>query len=173
MLMNMLQYFMLADLELVLIYLKTKQILKQQKNFGNKEKLFQLFVMDLRLQVNEIILFKKYLSFNSFLVNVTDQNGKSVFFGRKATAFSNAEETAEKIIDFIPFPLETRLRQLGAKYEKSSQMFGSHVVVDGQRQFYSLVFLFSVSLFFLVITGQNPASGHDFGVAILNALNKK
>lgn len=26
---------------------------------------------------------------------------------------------------------------------------------------------------FLVITGQNPASAHDFGVAILNALNKK
>jgi putative intracellular protease/amidase len=35
------------------------------------------------------------------------------------------------------------------------------------------IFIFDFLLFFLVITGQNPASAHEFGVAILNALNKK
>jgi putative intracellular protease/amidase len=68
-----------------------------------------------------------------FLVNVKDQNGKSIFSGRKATSFSDAEEAAVKLTDAIPFPLETRLKELGAKYEKNSQMWGPCVIVDGQR----------------------------------------
>jgi putative intracellular protease/amidase len=68
-----------------------------------------------------------------FLVNVKDQNGKSIFSGRKATSFSDAEEAEIKLTDAIPFPLETRLRELGANYEKSSKLWGSCVTVDGQR----------------------------------------
>lgn len=85
-----------------------------------------------------------------FLVNVKDQNGNSIYAGRKATAFSDAEEAAVKLTDAIPFPLETRLRELGAKYEKNDQLWGAHVAVDGQRKFFSLTshllnFLVSIS----------------------------
>ncbi|CAF0809032.1 unnamed protein product [Adineta steineri] len=90
------------------------------------------------------------------LVNVKDQNGKSIFSGRKATCFSNDEEEQIKLTDAIPFLVETRLKELGANYEKNSAAWGSYVTVDGQ-----------------LILGANPASAHDVGLAILNALNKK
>ncbi len=66
-------------------------------------------------------------------MNVKDQNGKSIFSGRKATSFSDAEEAEVKLTDAVPFPLETRIKELGAKYEKNSQLFGPCVTVDGQR----------------------------------------
>jgi hypothetical protein len=66
-------------------------------------------------------------------VNVKDQNGKSIFSGRKATSFGNKEEEEIKLTDAIPFLVETRLKELGAKYEKNSQMWGPCVIVDGQR----------------------------------------
>ncbi|CAF0884019.1 unnamed protein product [Rotaria sp. Silwood1] len=90
------------------------------------------------------------------LVNVKDENGKSIFFGRKATSFSNEEEEQVKLTNAIPFLVETRIKQLGAHYEKNDKPWGPHVTVDGQ-----------------LILGANPASAHDFGLAILNAINKK
>ncbi|CAF1096687.1 unnamed protein product [Rotaria magnacalcarata] len=90
------------------------------------------------------------------LVNVKDENGKSIFSGRKATSFSNEEEEQIKLTDAIPFLVETRLKELGAHYEKNDKPWGAYVTVDGQ-----------------LILGANPASAHDFGVAILNALAKK
>ncbi|CAF1955823.1 unnamed protein product, partial [Rotaria magnacalcarata] len=88
--------------------------------------------------------------------NVKDQNGKSIFLGRKATSFSNEEEEQIKLTDAILFLVETRLKELGANYEKNDKPWGACVTVDGQ-----------------LILGANPASAHDFGLAILNALNKK
>ncbi|CAF2147523.1 unnamed protein product [Rotaria magnacalcarata] len=76
--------------------------------------------------------------------------------GRKATSFSNEEEEQIKLTDAIPFLVETRLKELGANYEKNDKPWGAYVTVDGQ-----------------LILGANPASAHDFGLAILNALNKK
>jgi len=90
------------------------------------------------------------------LVNVKDENGKSIFDGRKATSYGNKEEEETKLTDAIPFLVETRLKELGAKYERNDKLWGPHVTVDGQ-----------------LILGANPASAHDFGVAVLNALNKQ
>lgn len=110
-----------------------------------------------------------------FLVNVKDENGKSIVSGRRVTSFGNEEEEQIKLTDAIPFLVETRLKELGGKFEKNEKLWGPHVTVDGQRSFLFHIFL---SIFFqilvcLVILGANPASAHDFGVAILNAINKK
>jgi putative intracellular protease/amidase len=67
------------------------------------------------------------------LVNVKDENGKSIFNGRKATSFSNDEEEQVKLTDVIPFLVETRIKELGGKYEKNEKAWGPYVTVDGQR----------------------------------------
>ncbi|CAF1303829.1 unnamed protein product [Adineta ricciae] len=90
------------------------------------------------------------------IVNVKDENGKPIVSGRKVTSFGNEEEEQIKLTDAIPFLLETRLKELGGKFEKNEKPWGAHVTVDGQ-----------------LILGANPASAHDFGVAIRNAINKK
>ncbi len=106
-------------------------------------------------------------------MNVKDQNGKSIFAGRKATAFGDTEEEEIKLTNAIPFLVETRLKELGATYERNEKTWGPWVSVDGQRLFHSnFFFKILFSFLFLVITGANPASARDFGVAILNALNK-
>lgn len=51
--------------------------------------------------------------------------------------------------------LETKLQELGGKYEKAPEPWGPHVVVDGH-----------------LITGQNPASARRVAEEILRALRK-
>jgi len=87
------------------------------------------------------------------LVNVKDQAGKPIVQGREVTAFSNADEEQVKMTHLIPFLVETRLRELGGKFEKNDQAFGPYVAVDGQ-----------------LITGANPASGEGLGHALVKAL---
>jgi putative intracellular protease/amidase len=111
--------------------------------------------------------------YSFILVNVKDENGKSIFAGRKATSFGNLEEDEIKLSDAIPFLVETRLKELGANFQRNDKAWGACVTVDGQRLFIlisNFIFLFFC---FLVILGANPASAHDFGLAILNALHKK
>ncbi|QRW19005.1 chaperone protein HSP31 [Rhizoctonia solani] len=88
------------------------------------------------------------------LVGVTDASGKSIFDGRNATGFSDAEEEQVGKVKDVPFLLETRIKELGGKYTKAEQAWGPKVVVDGH-----------------VITGQNPASAAGVGKAILEALS--
>ncbi|KAI0723115.1 class I glutamine amidotransferase-like protein [Earliella scabrosa] len=88
------------------------------------------------------------------LVGVTDAQGTSIFKGRRATAISNAEEDALNIAANVPFLIESRLKELGAQYEKAPELWGDCVAVDGT-----------------VITGQNPASGTSLGKAIDQALS--
>ncbi|KAH7101220.1 ThiJ/PfpI [Auriculariales sp. MPI-PUGE-AT-0066] len=87
------------------------------------------------------------------LVGATDAAGKSIFSGRRATAFSNAEEAAIKGETWIPFLPEDKIKELGAVFEKASEPFASFVVQDAN-----------------LITGQNPASAAAVGQAILAAL---
>ncbi|THH31318.1 hypothetical protein EUX98_g2899 [Antrodiella citrinella] len=86
------------------------------------------------------------------LVKATDAAGKSIFAGRKATGFTNAEETSIQAVDSIPFLLEDRINELGGIFEKVDP-WAPKVVVDG-----------------ILITGQNPASAGPIGEAILKAL---
>ncbi|KAG9104743.1 hypothetical protein FRC06_011225 [Ceratobasidium sp. 370] len=88
------------------------------------------------------------------LVGVKDEAGKSIFSGRNATGFSDAEEEQAGKVKDVPFLLETRIKELGGNYGKASEAWGPKVVVDGH-----------------LITGQNPASAKGVGEAILKALN--
>jgi len=89
----------------------------------------------------------------SALVGAVDASGKSIFAGKAFTGFSNDEEHAVSKVQEIPFLLEDKIRSLGGKYEKASELWGDHVVVDGH-----------------LITGQNPASANSIGKAIAKAL---
>ncbi|KAJ7100431.1 ThiJ/PfpI [Mycena epipterygia] len=80
------------------------------------------------------------------LINVTDADRKSIFAGKFATCFSNAEEN-------VPFLLEDRMVELGAAFTKADELFGVKVVVDGK-----------------LYTGQNPASAGVLGQVLLKAL---
>ncbi len=89
------------------------------------------------------------------LVNIKLKNGKYLVDGKKINAFTNEEESAVKLTDVVPFLLESKLKERGAKFEKSG-LWQNHVVTD-QR----------------VITGQNPQSAKSVGEAILKELNNK
>ncbi|SEW48046.1 Putative intracellular protease/amidase [Chryseobacterium wanjuense] len=88
------------------------------------------------------------------LVNIKLNNGKYLVDGKKINAFTNEEESEVKLTNVVPFLLEDKLKERGAKFEKSG-LWQNHVVSD-QR----------------VITGQNPQSAKSVGEAILKELNK-
>lgn len=88
------------------------------------------------------------------LVNIKLSDGKYLVDGKKINSFTNEEETAVKLEKVVPFLLESKLIERGAKFEKSAP-FQPHVTVD-QR----------------VITGQNPQSATGVGEAILKELSK-
>lgn len=88
------------------------------------------------------------------LVNIKLSNGKYLVDGKKINAFTNEEEIAVKLENVVPFALETKLIERGAKFEKSG-LWQQHVVTD-QR----------------LVTGQNPQSAHAVGEAVLTELKK-
>jgi len=86
------------------------------------------------------------------LTSVRLRNGEPLVKGRRVTGFSDEEETVMKLMDVVPFPLETRLRELGAVYERGP-IWKSHAVRDGR-----------------LVTGQNPASSVDVARQTLAAI---
>ncbi|MDX2011116.1 MAG: type 1 glutamine amidotransferase domain-containing protein [Myxococcaceae bacterium] len=86
------------------------------------------------------------------LVGVKDAKGPSVVHGRRFTAFTNEEEAAVGLTKVVPFLLESKLSELGGRFE-GGPMWASHVVRDGQ-----------------LITGQNPASSKGVAEAVLEAV---
>lgn len=77
------------------------------------------------------------------LVNVKDRNGSYLINGKKVTGFCNSEESAVQLTEVVPFSLEGKLKECGAKYSKGED-WSSYVVEDG-----------------LLITGQNPQSSEE------------
>jgi putative intracellular protease/amidase len=88
------------------------------------------------------------------LVNIKLSDGNYLVDGKKVNAFTNEEEIAVKLENVVPFSLETKLIERGAKFEKSG-LWQKHVTVD-QR----------------LVTGQNPQSAKGVGEAILGELKK-
>lgn len=72
---------------------------------------------------------------------------------REVTAFSNAEEKLVGLSDNIPFKLEDRLKELGARYESATIPFTSKVMVSGR-----------------LVTGQNPASASKAAKELIRLL---
>ena len=89
------------------------------------------------------------------LVGVKAPDGKPLVAGKRVVAFTNAEEKAMKLDTVVPFPLETRLREQGARFE-SGPMWNSFAVRDGR-----------------LVTGQNPASSAAVAREVLAALREK
>ncbi len=91
----------------------------------------------------------------SGLLHVRDVTGLPLVMNKKVTGFTNQEESLVQLETVVPFMLETRLRQLGAKFENSTQPFASHAVRDGA-----------------LISGQNPASSTQAALLVLSALKE-
>ena len=79
-------------------------------------------------------------------------SGEPLLANKSVTAFTREEEIDYETIDDIPFLLEESLSRNAAKYSKVKP-WGEYVIVDER-----------------VITGQNPASAHGVGKAIVDLL---
>jgi len=86
------------------------------------------------------------------LVNVKLTDGSYLVSGKTVSAFTNEEEEAVKLTQAMPFLLEDKLKERGAKHTQAKN-FEKHVVVSER-----------------LITGQNPASAKGVGIEMLNAL---
>ena len=74
------------------------------------------------------------------LVGVTLSDGTPLVAGKTVTAFTDEEERETTLDQFMPFLLETRLRELGANFVGAAN-WTNHLQVEGN-----------------LITGQNPQS---------------
>jgi putative intracellular protease/amidase len=88
------------------------------------------------------------------LVNIRLKNGKYLVDGKKINAFTNEEEVGVNMQNVVPFALETKLIERGARFEKSG-LWQLHVTSDNR-----------------VVTGQNPQSAKAVGEAILKILHQ-
>lgn len=85
-------------------------------------------------------------------VGLQDENGVPLVRNRRLNCFTNDEEEASGKDDIVPFLLETRLRDLGAVFEKEIPFQG--IVVEDSH----------------LITGQNPKSASLVANAMLNTM---
>jgi putative intracellular protease/amidase len=88
------------------------------------------------------------------LIGAVRADGKALVGARRITAFTNAEEAAVGLTDYVPFLLESRLRELGGIFEHAAA-FKPHAVRDGN-----------------LITGQNPQSSTAVAQLLLKALQE-
>lgn len=87
------------------------------------------------------------------LVGVKKSDGTPLVSGKTITAFTDEEERETTLDKYMPFLLETRLRELGANFV-GKENWSDHVQVDGN-----------------LITGQNPQSTLSVTKEVLNKLN--
>lgn len=88
------------------------------------------------------------------LLPIKLSSGESLLSTKSVTGFTREEEVDFGTINDIPFLLEESLARQAARYNKVQPW--NELVIEDDR----------------VITGQNPASAHAVGVAIVNHLNK-
>lgn len=89
------------------------------------------------------------------LIGARDQDGTPIVEGRRINAFTDEEERSVELDTVVPFLLETRLRELGALFEKSPP-FDPCVVADGN-----------------LVTGQNPRSAQGVAEKMLHLLREQ
>lgn len=88
------------------------------------------------------------------LVNVQLSNGRFLVDGKEVACFTTEEEEAVGLEKVVPFLLDARLVERGARHTKADP-FQAHVVRDGR-----------------LITGQNPASATEVGERMREALEQ-
>jgi putative intracellular protease/amidase len=89
------------------------------------------------------------------LVNATLSNGSYLVAGKKVASFTDEEEAEVKYTKVVPYLLATTLKERGALHQPAPN-WTEKVVVDGR-----------------LITGQNPASAHGVGQAVVDLLIAK
>jgi putative intracellular protease/amidase len=82
-------------------------------------------------------------------------DGTPLVEGREINSFTDAEETSVGLDGAVPFLLESRLREQGARF-KAAEKFKAIVVTDGN-----------------LITGQNPASAQPLAEMLLARLHER
>lgn len=89
------------------------------------------------------------------LVGATLADGAPLVTDKRLTAFTDAEEREVRLAETMPFLLEARLRELGARFVAAPN-WTEHVEVDG-----------------VLVTGQNPQSSAAAAQAVLELLGKR
>jgi putative intracellular protease/amidase len=84
------------------------------------------------------------------LIGARLDTGNPLIEGKRVTAFTDAEESETKLESFMPFLLETKMRELQAEFIASPNG-QDHVEVDGN-----------------LVTGQNPQSSKSVAVALVS-----
>ncbi|UKS28500.1 type 1 glutamine amidotransferase domain-containing protein [Paenibacillus sp. HWE-109] len=87
------------------------------------------------------------------LVNTKLSDGKFLVEGKRITAFTDSEEKAAGLDSYMPFLLESKLRQAGSNFVTAPD-WSDHYEVDGN-----------------LITGQNPQSTLSVAKAVIAKLN--
>ncbi|UOR10527.1 type 1 glutamine amidotransferase domain-containing protein [Halobacillus amylolyticus] len=88
------------------------------------------------------------------LVGVRLTSGELLVKGKQINSFTDAEEADTALDQYMPFLLESKLRELGAHFIKKGN-WAKHVEVDGN-----------------LITGQNPQSTLVVSKELMNQLNE-
>lgn len=86
------------------------------------------------------------------LVGATRSDGMPLVAGKTVTSFTDEEERASKLDAYMPFLLESKLRELGAKFV-AKEKWSDHVEVDGH-----------------LVTGQNPQSSRSIALKVVELL---
>jgi putative intracellular protease/amidase len=86
------------------------------------------------------------------LVNIKLSSGAYLVAGKTIATFTDDEERAVKLEDTVPFMLESRLRERGARVVTAAN-FQANAQVDGR-----------------LVTGQNPASASGVAEAVAGVL---
>ncbi|MEA5506855.1 type 1 glutamine amidotransferase domain-containing protein [Halotia wernerae UHCC 0503] len=89
------------------------------------------------------------------LVNINLSNGEYLVAGKTVTSFTNEEEAAVGLTQVVPFLLESKLLEQGAKFIKADKFEGH--VVKSER----------------LVTGQNPASAAGVAEEMIGLMNTK
>ncbi|MED1918645.1 type 1 glutamine amidotransferase domain-containing protein [Bacillus thuringiensis] len=88
------------------------------------------------------------------LVGATLSDGQPLVAGKRVNAFTDREEAATGLGSYLPFLLESKIRDLGAIYVAAPN-WSTHVEVDGN-----------------LITGQNPQSTLAVTEAVISKLGE-
>jgi len=109
-------------------------------------------------QLMTVVIIRKIKQFSLVFVGIVNtklSSGEYLVKGQKVTCFTNAEEEAMKLVDPMPFLLETKLREHGAQFENAPN-FQPCVCVSNR-----------------VVTGQNPASATPMAEKLVKLLQQK
>ncbi|WNB91258.1 type 1 glutamine amidotransferase domain-containing protein [Bacillus sp. NEB1478] len=89
------------------------------------------------------------------LTTATLKDGTPIVKGKTVTAFTDEEEEEMQLTKEVPFLLETKLRELGAEFQRAGK-WEDFAVTDGN-----------------LITGQNPQSSRSVAIGMIEVLNKQ